>query len=405
MKIFTFAHRLEVGGTQVNAIELAEALRDRHQYEIVFFATPGPMIKLLTEKGLRYLPAPDARFHPSTARVRALRRAVQQERPDVLHVWDWWQCTEAYYFVHLPQRIPMIVTDMMMSLTRLLPKQLPTTFGTPEVVDNARASGRKCVELMLPPVDVQLNAPGAADGSVFRQAHGIADGEVLLVTICRLSPSMKSEGLVRTMDAVRVLGRDVPVRFVIVGEGVARARLEERANEVNTELGRPAILVARGLIDPRPAYAAADIVLGMGGSSLRGMAFGKPVIIVGEAGFSAPFTPVTAPGFYYKGMYGLGNGNSNNASLAREIRNLAEDAEQRAALGQFSRNFVVQHFDLRTVSSRFAELCRRTATAGGPQFPNAAVDAIRTAAVYFRERRFLTPSRAPGPEVSPTVSS
>ena len=405
MKIFTFAHRLEVGGTQVNAIELAEALRDRHNYEIVFFATPGPMVEVLREKGLRFLPAPDARFHPSPARIRALRRAVQQERPDILHVWDWWQCTEAYYFVHLPWRMPMIVTDMMMSLTRLLPKQLPTTFGTPEVVDNARASGRRCVELMLPPVDVQLNAPGAADGSFFRQVHGIADGEVLLVTVCRLSPSMKSEGLVQTMDAVRTLGRDLPIRFVIVGEGIARAKLEERANEVNEYLGRPGILVARGLLDPRPAYAAADIVLGMGGSSLRGMAFGKPVIVVGERGFSAPFTPETAPTFYYKGMYGLGDGNPGNDSLARSICNLAEDAEQRSALGHFSRNFVVQHFDLHTVSARFADLCRRTVTARGPQFPIAAADALRTAAVYFRERRFLTPSRAPGPEVPPPVSS
>jgi glycosyltransferase involved in cell wall biosynthesis len=301
--------------------------------------------------------------------------------------------------------MPMIVTDMMMSLTRLLPKQLPTTFGTPEVVDNARAAGRRCVELMLPPVDVQLNAPGAADGSVFRQAHGIADGEVLLVTVCRLSPSMKSEGLVQTMDAVRTLGRDLPIRFVIVGEGIARATLEERANEVNEYVGRPAVLVARGLLDPRPAYAAADIVLGMGGSSLRGMAFGKPVIVVGERGFSAPFTPETAPDFYYKGMYGLGDGNPGNDSLARSIRNLAEDAEKRSALGHFSRNFVVQHFDLHTVSARFAEFCRRTAAARGPQFPIAAADALRTAAVYFRERRFLTPSRAPGPEVPPPVSS
>jgi glycosyltransferase involved in cell wall biosynthesis len=154
MKILVFAHRLEVGGTQVNAIELAAALRDLHSYEVVLFATPGPNVKLVEEKGLRFLPAPDARFHPSLRRMIALREAVQRERPDLIHVWDWWQCLEAYYAVHLPMRIPMVVTDMMMGVTRVLPKALPTTFGTPELVDLAKAKGRRCVELLVPSVDV-----------------------------------------------------------------------------------------------------------------------------------------------------------------------------------------------------------------------------------------------------------
>ena len=96
MKILVFAHRLELGGTQVNAIELAAALRDLHGHQVVLFATPGPMVKLVNEKGLRLLPAPDARLHPSPGRMHALRAAVRQERPDRIHVWDWWQCLEAF---------------------------------------------------------------------------------------------------------------------------------------------------------------------------------------------------------------------------------------------------------------------------------------------------------------------
>ena len=82
-----------------------------------------------------------------------------------MHVWDWWQCLDAYYAVHLMMRVPMVVTDMMMSLTGVLPKDLPTTFGTPELVERARAAGRRRVELIIPPVDVAANAPGAVDPS------------------------------------------------------------------------------------------------------------------------------------------------------------------------------------------------------------------------------------------------
>ena len=44
MKVFVYAHQLEVVGTQVNAIELAAALRDLYGYEVLIFATPGLMV-------------------------------------------------------------------------------------------------------------------------------------------------------------------------------------------------------------------------------------------------------------------------------------------------------------------------------------------------------------------------
>lgn len=124
MKVVVFAHRLEVGGSQLNAIDLATGLRDRHGFNVVLFATPARLTSVVEERGLRYVPAPDARLHPSFARMRALRRLVQEEKPDLVHVWDWWQCLDAYYSVHLPMGIPMVVSAMTMDLTRLLPKQI-----------------------------------------------------------------------------------------------------------------------------------------------------------------------------------------------------------------------------------------------------------------------------------------
>jgi hypothetical protein len=180
MKILVYAHRLEVGGTQMNAIELAAMLRDVHGFDLAIFAQPGPMAKLVEEKGLCFLPAPDARFHPSLARMRALREVVRSERPDVIHVWDWWQCLDAYYAVHLPMRIPMVVSDMMMDLTRILPLRLPMTFGIPDLVDKARAALRSCVELIMPPVDVHYNAPDIVDPQPFRERYDIQPGDITL---------------------------------------------------------------------------------------------------------------------------------------------------------------------------------------------------------------------------------
>jgi len=52
MKILVFTHHLEIGGSQVNAIDLAN--RDpRHlrPTKIVVFATPGPAAALVADRG------------------------------------------------------------------------------------------------------------------------------------------------------------------------------------------------------------------------------------------------------------------------------------------------------------------------------------------------------------------
>jgi L-malate glycosyltransferase len=404
MKVVVFAHRLEVGGTQVNAIDLATGLRDRHGFEVIVFATPGPLVRLVRERSLRYVEAPDAILHPSLARMKALRRLVREEKPDLIHAWDWWQCLDAYYSVHLPMGVPMVVSDMMMELTRILPKQVWTTFGIPELVDVARSVGRRKVDLILPPVDVTANAPGAVDPEPFRHRFAPDPRQLLVVTVSRLAVWMKSESLIRTIASVQALGRELPLRFVIVGDGDARPRIERLAAEVNAALGREAVVCTGALLDPRPAYAAADIVVGMGGSSLRGMAFGKPVIVVGEQGFSAPFNPATAEDFYQRGMYGRGDSDPGNARMIEHLRRLAESPVERAAVGEFSRRFAVERFSIEVASARLADLCRR-AVADKPALPATLGDALRTSAVYLRERRFLTASRdrQPVDTVSPAV--
>jgi L-malate glycosyltransferase len=118
----------------------------------------------------------------------------------------------------------------------------------------------------------------------------------------------------------------------------------------------------------------------MGGSALRAMAFGKPVIVVGEQGFSEPLTPETSEGIYYRGLYGVGNGSPDNARLIAAVRRLVERLDRLPELGQFSRQFVLKHFTLEMVSERLAKFFQVAADAE-PRFHVAMVDGLRTAAI------------------------
>lgn len=402
MKLLVFGHRLEIGGTQTNAIELAAELRDRHGFDIVFHAAPGPMLSLIETRGLRFDPAPDVRFHPAPERVRALRTLVRRFRPDLIHAWDWWQGLEAYAGVHLPWGMPLLVSDMMMSFTRVLPHAIPTTFGTEATLASAVGAGFRHASLLLPPVDVVHNSPGSVDGADFRRTFDIGPDEILAVSVSRLSHIMKSEPIEHTIGAVASVAASRPLTFVIVGDGEAREKLSRLAETTNRALGRRAIVLAGAMIDPRPAYAAADVVLGMGGSALRGLAFRKPLIVLGEKGYARLFTPDAVGAFAGAGFYG--SGGTDPDALVRTLAQLSDSPPLRALLGAFGRSFVVDHHGIAAVGRRLAAECR-AACLVRPGRTQQIADAARTTAIYLRELRFSIASRDATPgETAPRAS-
>ena len=181
---------------------------------------------------------------------------------------------------------------MSMAVAPFLPRWLPLVVGTQQISAHGADAGRLNVNLIEPPVDLEHN--GAAGRGGRRPASGrtgVSDDLPVVVCVSRLVPELKSEGILTAIEAAGDLRRRLPFQLVIVGDGKARAAMEEAADRANERAGRRAVVLTGELADPRPAYAAADIVLGMGGSALRSLAFGKPLIVQGERGYFRTLTP------------------------------------------------------------------------------------------------------------------
>ena len=98
--------------------------------------------------------------------------------------------------------------------------------------------------------------------------------------------------------------------------------------------------------DRGPWYAAGDILLGMGRSTLRAMAFAKPLVVLGERGFWRLLTPESLTQFLYGGWYGIGPGGDGSVTLEGLLRELVASPERRRELGRYSRGVVEQRFSL-----------------------------------------------------------
>jgi glycosyltransferase involved in cell wall biosynthesis len=344
VRILVAPHDLGIGGCQINAIDLAAAVAAAG-HEVIVYGKPGPLVERIEARGLEFVAARRLRYRPAPSRIAQLARLARRREIDLIHAYEWPPCLDAYYGAHLLGGVPLLCTVLSMSPSPYVPPSVPLVMGTVALGERAAWDHRAPVWALEPPVDTTTDSP-AIDGGPLRRDLGIDADHPLLVTVSRLSLELKLDALVDAVDAVGELGAEIPLTLLVVGDGPAAASLRERAACVNERLGREAIRFAGALADPRPAYAAADLVLGMGGSSLRAMAIGKPVIVQGEAGFSRVFEPEGRHYFLRHGFWGVGDGGPNAVRLAGQIRALLEDPQRRADLGAFSRRTVARRFSL-----------------------------------------------------------
>jgi glycosyltransferase involved in cell wall biosynthesis len=261
---------------------------------------------------------------------------------------------------------------MSMGVAPFIPRHVPLVVGTRQI---ARGEAhRPWVEVIEPPVDVERNCPGAG-GALQALVPDLRHEDLLVVVVSRLADALKREGILAAIDAVGALSRDLSIRLLIVGDGPARPEIEAAAAAQNAVAGRPVVTLTGGVMDPRPAYDAADIVLGMGSSALRGMAFAKPLVVQGERGFWRLLEPDSLGEFLEQGWYGIGDGQDGSPALQQILRVLHGDPARRERLGAFSRSVVLDRFSLGAAVERHEAIYAKAVSAA-PSRSSVAAGAL-----------------------------
>lgn len=373
MRILVHPHDLAMGGSQMNAIDLAHGLV-RRGHDVCVYGRPGVLVERIERLGLEFVRAPEPRHRPGREIVADLRRLVAERRLDVLHGYEWPPGLEC----HLASRgtdAVAVTTVMSMAVAPFLPRTMPLVVGTEQIAAAERRAGRTLVSVLEPPVDTVENAPGLdLDVAAFR-ARWLPGDRPTVVCVTRLARELKLEGLLSAVDAVGRLALEQrrrgepPVRLLVVGDGPARAEVAQAAARVEGLVGAGTVVLTGELADPRPAYAVADVALGMGGSALRAMAFATPLVVQGERGFFRLLDEESAPDFLWTGWYGVGGPADPAAALADLLRDLLADPGRRTRLGALGRDLVQRRFSLTAATVRQEEIFARALAASGPGGP------------------------------------
>lgn len=354
-RVLVHVHDLGLGGTQLNALDFAAAVGRRGFDSVIVAPTEavhaGPtLVDLAAAAGIRVVVyEASSRLLP---RAWVLARLARAESADIVHVYSKWGSRPAYWGPSLLARRPLVQTIYEMSVDPENYDHTPLIVGTGYLVDDL-ADRPGATVLISPPVDVSKDDAAVTDTTEFVASLGIPAGHRRVVMVSRLDANMKALSVSAAIEAMRVLGRD-DVVLVVVGSGDAEGRLREEGRRVDAELGRAAVVFTGALANPGPAYAAADVVLGMGGSAARALAFGRALIAQGERGWSELFRPENSRAIYRNSFWSLDEPADPAGVLAGHLRTVLDDDALRAGLGEFGRSFATENFGLEQMADRLA---------------------------------------------------
>jgi glycosyltransferase involved in cell wall biosynthesis len=351
LRILVYPHELAMGGSQINALELAGAVRDLG-HDVFVFATKGVLLDKVEELDLPYIEAPRSRFAVDPATIRKLSTTVRELGIDLVHAYEWTATVNTTFCHGLNPAMNAVMTVLSMDVPDFLPRHVPLIVGTRALAD-LEERRRDKIHVIEPPIDTELNKPRRDSSS--RRELGLDEHTFVISIVGRLTTDLgKLAGVltaVRVVDRLSV-GRDLTL--LVAGDGEGSAEVREKADEVNGRHGREVVRVLGNVLDPRPAYDAADVVLGMGSSALRGMAHAKPLIVQGHSGFWLTASPENEEQFLRAGWFGAAG--EGEPELENALANLLSSPSQRDLLGAYGRALVEERFSLDRAADRLLSI-------------------------------------------------
>lgn len=393
LRVLVAIHNMDIGGSQGTAVDLACATHDRG-HEVVVAGPEGVLADVVRKRGTPFRVLEDDIPGRAVKRAlpgyRSLLDLTREIQPDLVHSYELTPSVLTFLGAHRLDDMPMTMTINSMSVPDFMPGSVPLQVCSPLIASETR-SRQGPLGILEIPTDCQGQRPDFPGGAEFRQTLGISPDELMVVVVSRFAQALKQEGLETAIRAAARLAPHHRMRLVLVGDGPAMADLRFLADKVNAQIGREVVLLTGMLVDPRPAYAAADIAIGMAGSLLRAMAFGKPCIVQGEYGYFRMLHEETAREFRWRGFYGIGDGGNGEEYLVGLLGRLLGDAALRTQNAAFALELVRRHYSLDHAVDEQIAWYRRTLAQHAPPTHGEVAQTIAAVARWFAGRAVRRP--------------
>lgn len=360
MNILMLSMSMGAGGAETHVLTLARALV-RAGHSVTVASAGGMLTAGLAEGGVAHVTLPLASRSP-VALARAVGGIIRLCR------------RESFDVIHAHGRIPALTAHAARRLSPRVPPCAVTVHGvySPHA-PGARLSkwGERTMAVSEDIADYTAATYGIDRGRIAVIPNGVDIPEKAadvrragldIVTSGRLDGDSSAAALMLTEvfpSVCREFESERPT-LTIIGGGTLEREIRARAERVNREVGRAAVVCTGAVPNAAAEAAKHGIFAGSSRAAIEAMAAGMPVLLCGNAGVRGILTGENFPAAAADNLTCRRASRTDDptAALLDGIRRLARmSADERAALGEFCRRTAREHYDIdRTAANTAAVL-------------------------------------------------
>lgn len=369
MNILMLSMSMGAGGAETHVLTLARALV-RAGHSVTVASAGGMLTAGLAEGGVAHVTLPLASRSPvALARaVGGIIRLCRRENFDVIHAHG---------------RIPALAAHAARRLSPRVPPCAVTVHGvySPHA-PGARLSkwGERTMAVSEDIADCTAATYGIDRGRIAVIPNGVDIPEKAadvrragldIVTSGRLDGDSSAAALMLTEvfpSVCREFESERPT-LTIIGGGTLEREIRARAERVNREVGRAAVVCTGAVPNAAAEAAKHGIFAGSSRAAIEAMAAGMPVLLCGNAGVRGILTWENFPAAAADNLTCRRASRTDDpaAALLDGMRRLARmSADERAALGEFCRRTAREHYDIDRTAADTAAVLSDTAREARP---------------------------------------
>lgn len=369
MNILMLSMSMGAGGAETHVLTLARALV-RAGHSVTVASAGGMLTAGLAEGGVAHVTLPLASRSP-VALARAVGGIIRLCR------------RESFDVIHAHGRIPALAAHAARRLSPRVPPCAVTVHGvySPHA-PGARLSkwGERTMAVSEDIADYTAATYGIDRGRIAVIPNGVDIPEKAadvrrvgldIVTSGRLDGDSSAAALMLTEvfpSVCRELESERPT-ITVIGGGTLEREIRARAERVNREVGRAAVVCTGAVPNAAAEAAKHGIFAGSSRAAIEAMAAGMPVLLCGNAGVRGILTGENFPAAAADNLTCRRAPRTDDpaAALLDGMRRLARmSADERAALGEFCRRTAREHYDIDRTAAKTAAVLSDTAREARP---------------------------------------
>ncbi|MBY6908539.1 glycosyltransferase [Clostridium botulinum] len=361
LRILMLIDALNIGGTEMYVLELAKSL-EKLGAHVVIGTSGGPLVEVFKHYGLKVVKIPFTSDYISNKNIMKLikltKKIIDEEKINLLHC-HLFASMRLGNDIYRSYKIPYIVTlhglfypnDVLFESCINATKIIAVSKPIKKLIESKLGS-RIRGEIMV--------LPNGIDMENFHPQHTVKDFKVQLgipensqiITYCsRLDWGKTFAAEAFIFACFTLMAKNKHLHAFVIGDGADKNLITHEVNILNKMLKRDAIHVVGAKFDVLPYYQNADIVVGTARVALEAMSCGKPVIAVGNHGYTGIINPRCMNEQW--NMY-FGDHDSikkaDPLTLEKDLNGLLQDTKACKSLGKWGRRWCEEKFDNRLVA-------------------------------------------------------